>query len=58
MNPWKSTVFQLLRDSVRFVLWLCVAINGLMFGVFTICFLYQWLWCLWEWCVREIFQPW
>ncbi len=55
MNPWKQTILLLLRDILRFALWLCVALIGLMVAVFSIVFVFQFLRHLWTWCVRVLF---
>ena len=55
MNPWKQTILILLRDILRFALWLCVALIGLMVAIFSIVFVYQFLRHLWTWCDRVLF---
>lgn len=55
MNPWKQTALLLMRDILRFALWLCVVVIGLMVAVFSICFTYQLLTHLWQWCMRVMF---
>lgn len=55
MNPWQQTILYLLRDILRFVLWLCVALIGLMIAMFSIVFVYQFLQHLWSWCDRVLF---
>jgi len=55
MNPWKITLLELLRDILRFSLWIGVVVNGLMLGVFSIAFCYQFLTHMWRYCSRTIF---
>lgn len=55
MNPWKQTLLNLLRDILRFALWVCVAVIGLMSAIFSIVFVYQFLRHLWTWCDRVLF---
>ena len=55
MNPWKQKLLDLLRDILRFALWLCVALIGLMTAIFSIVFVYQFLNHLWSWCARVLF---
>ena len=59
MNPWKQTLLNFLRDIMRFALWLCIALIGLMAAIFSITFVYQFLQHLWSWCSRVLFsEPW
>ena len=59
MNPWRQTILHLFRDVLRFALWLCVVINGLMLAFFSILFVHQFLRHLWSWCTRVLFsRPW
>ena len=55
MNPWKQTVLFLLRDILRFALWFCLVVCGLMVGLFAITFSYEFLRHLWSWCRRVLF---
>ena len=55
MNPWKQTLLDLMRDIIRFALWIALVINGLMVGVFSIAFCYRFLEHLWSWLVKNIF---
>ena len=55
MNPWKATLLNLLRDILRFALWFCIALIGLMIAIFSIVFVYQFLVHLWSWCDRVLF---
>lgn len=56
MNPWKQTLLLVLRDILRFSLWLVVVIDGLMIGVFSIAFCYQLLTHTWNWLMRRVFS--
>lgn len=38
MNPWKQNALSLSRDMLRFTIWACIVLNGLMFSLFTILF--------------------
>ncbi len=55
MNPWKQTILYLLRDILRFAIWLVLVINGLLFAIFSVAFVYQLLRHLWTWCDRVLF---
>ncbi len=55
MNPWKITLLEFLRDILRFALWIAFVINGLMVGVFSIVFCYQFLSHLWGWLRKSFF---
>lgn len=55
MSPWKQTILGACRDILRFALWIGVVINGLMFAVFSIMFVFQFLRHLWSWCDRVLF---
>lgn len=60
MNPFrKETILALLRDLMRFSIWLCIVVVGLMFAIFSVAFSYRFLTSLWAWCVRVLFsKPW
>ena len=55
MNPWKQSILSILRDIVRFALWVVLAVNGVMFAVFSVLFTYQFLRHLWSFCDRVLF---
>lgn len=55
MNPWKQSILDLLRDILRFALWIAFVINGLMIGVFSIAFCYHFLDHAWSWLVGHVF---
>ena len=55
MNPWKQTLLNLFREVLRFAFWLCLALCGLMTGLFAIAFVAQFLLHLWTWCDRVLF---
>ncbi len=55
MNPWKQSLLELLRDILRFSLWIGVVVNGLMIGVFSIVFCYELLTHTWSWLSRSVF---
>lgn len=59
MNPWKENLLTFCRNVLRFVLWLCLAANGVMLGIFSILFTFEFLRSLWQFCARTIFaNPW
>ena len=55
MNPWTPTILDLLRNILRFAVWVCVMTIGLMAAIFSICFVYEFLAHLWTWCRRCLF---
>ena len=59
MNPWKQTLLGILRDILRFALWLALVFNGLMLAIFSLVFVYHFLHRLWGFCARVLFsEPW
>ena len=60
MNPWKKeTILAVFRDLMRFAVWFCIVLIGLMTAVFAVAFSYRFLTQLWSWCVRVMFsEPW
>ena len=60
MNPWKKeTILAVLRDLMRFAVWFCIVLIGLMTAVFAVAFSYRFLTQLWAWSVRVMFsEPW
>lgn len=54
-NPWKSDLLELLRNVVRFALWLAFVINVLMFAVFSVVWVGHFLYHLWTWFRRTWF---
>ena len=38
MNPWKAKLLDLLRNILRFTMWLVLVANGLLLGVFSLYF--------------------
>ncbi len=59
MNPWRMNFFDLCRNILRFALWFCLTLNGLMLGVFSIVFCYHLLIFAWAWSRRVLFgSPW
>ena len=55
MIPWKQDKLGLLRNVIRFSLWTCLAVNGVMAAIFSIAFTHQFLRHAWSWCSRELF---
>jgi hypothetical protein len=55
-NPWRDSFLQRCRNVIRFSLWICLAANAAMVGVFSILFTYQFLRHLWFWCLRAWFS--
>ena len=55
-NPWKLGVLQNLRKSIRFVLWVGIAVNGAMVCIFSILFTYEFLHHLWDFLFRTWFS--
>lgn len=59
MNPWRLNFFDLCRSILRFALWSCLTVNGLMLGTFSLVFVYFFLTHLWQFCRRVLFSnPW
>ncbi len=59
MNPWRAQLIDLCRNVLRFTLWVCVVINGLMLGLFTVWFTYKFLFHASGWLGRGLFsKPW
>lgn len=59
MNPWKENILAFCRNVLRFALWLCLAVNGVMLGLFSIVFTFEFLRSLWQLCQRTLFaHPW
>ena len=60
MNPWKKeAVLAILRNLMRFAVWFCIVLIGLMMAVFLVGFSYRFLTHLWSWCARVMFsEPW
>lgn len=59
MNPWKAKLLDLLRNILRFTLWLVLVVNGLLLGVFSIYFTGRFLRHLRDWLDRVLFdEPW
>ncbi len=56
MNPWKQSLLNLLRDILRFAFWLCLALCGLMMGLFAIVFVASSRWRLWTVFSRVLFR--
>ncbi len=55
MNPWQQTIIEVLSAIIRFALWVTLVLNGLMLGVFSVAFTFQFLRHAWTWCDRVIF---
>jgi len=55
MNPWRQTFLTLTRDVLRFSLWLCVVVNGLMMGLFSIWLCYELLTHTRRWLAMKVF---
>lgn len=60
MNPWKKeNILNLFRNILRFALWICLVVNGLMISVFSIVFTYNFLHSLWSYLWKRMFsEPW
>lgn len=59
MNPWKTQFLDICRNVLRFGLWICIVINGLCLGLFSVFFTAEFLRYLWSYCQRTIFdKPW
>ncbi len=59
MNPWKPALLELLRNVLRFALWVAIVVNGLMFAVFSVAFISKFLWYSWNYLCRTMFgHPW
>lgn len=59
MNPWRKNLLDFSRDMLRFSLWLCVILDGLLVALFGIAFVACFLWNAWGWCWRTWFrEPW
>lgn len=43
MNPWKQHLLDLLRNILRFTMWLVLVVNALLLGVFSIYFVARFL---------------
>jgi hypothetical protein len=56
MNPWRLNFFELCRNVLRFALWTCLTLNGLMLGCFLLVFVFQFLRHLWGYCHRTLFS--
>ncbi len=48
-NPWKPKLVELLRNVIRFALWLTFVVNVLMFAAFSVVWVGHFLWHLWTW---------
>ncbi len=55
MTPWNRNILDHFRNSIRFCLWGCLALNCLMASIFSICWVYAFLTHLWRYCLRTIF---
>ncbi len=59
MNPWEQKALDRCRSVMRFTLWCCGTIIGLMVATFAIAFTFDFLRHLWSWCRRVLFrEPW
>ncbi len=55
MNPWQQTILDFFRSVLRFAVWFCIVLNGLMIALFSIVFIYNLLVHTWSWCDRVLF---
>lgn len=55
MNPWKPNILELLRSVLKFSIWICICLIGLMTAIFSIVFTFEFLQHLWSWCDRVLF---
>ncbi len=56
MNPWnKQSVLTFFRDVMRFAVWMCLLLIGLMSSIFAVAFTYRFLTHTWSWCSRVMF---
>ncbi len=55
MNPWRQGVLGLLRNIIRFSLWVALAVNGVLLAIFSIRFTRAFVNHLWTWCDRVLF---
>lgn len=59
MSPWRSNMLDLLREIIRFSLWFAIVLIGLMFLVFSVSVVFQFLSHLHGFLRRTIFSgPW
>ena len=56
INPWQPRSLEAFRDVIRVLLWICLMINGLIVGIFTIAFTYHFIQHLWDWLDRILFS--
>lgn len=58
-NPWKRSKLELLRDFIRFAIWVALAVIGGMASIFAVRFVYAFLMHAWAWCEKTLFsKPW
>jgi len=55
MNPWQVSAIEWMRGIIRFAIWITLVLNGLMLGVFSVAFTFQFLRHAWTWCHRVMF---
>ncbi len=59
MNPWEQKALDRCRSVLRFSLWTCCSLIGLMACLFAIAFSFEFLFHLWRYCQRALFdRPW
>lgn len=59
MTAWKQSTLAIARDVLRFAIWFCIVLNGLMLSLFTIVFTAMLLFRAMGYAFREWFaQPW
>lgn len=54
-NPWRLSIFDALKNLIRFLLWMAVTVNAAMLSVFSIIFMYHFLHHLWDLLARTWF---
>lgn len=57
--PWRASIFQRLRDGIRFVLWFSLAVNCGIVAFYSVLFTYQFCRFGWTWAKNALFgEPW
>ncbi len=52
---WKKPIIETLCDVLRFSVWSCLILNGMLASVFSVYFVARFLWHLHHWCDRVLF---
>ncbi|MBL8745379.1 MAG: hypothetical protein JNK58_03380 [Phycisphaerae bacterium] len=56
MNPWTGDWIEFCKRLMRSLLWTCLAINGLLAGIFSIFWVGHFLYYAWTWSKRVLFS--